>query len=57
MNPRHDHSKMEFLINRINEINEWRREAVLHAETQEAVQRIDRRVFELREAVEKNLNR
>ena len=47
---------MEFLIQRINEINEWRREAILHAETKEQVERIDKRVFELREKVERRMN-
>ena len=47
---------MEFLIQRINEINEWRREAILHAETKEQFERIDRRVFELRENVEQRFS-
>ena len=46
------HDKMRFRINRINEINEWRREAKLHAETAEAVERIDARVLYLRQQAE-----
>ena len=42
------HDKMRFLIDRINEINEWRREAVLHA-----VERIDARVLYQRQHAEK----
>ena len=47
------HDKMRFLIDRINEINEWRREAVLHAESVEAVERIDARVLYQRQHAEK----
>jgi hypothetical protein len=43
-----------FTIDRINEINELRREAILHAESQAAVERLDAEVLRLREAVEKH---
>ena len=43
----------EFVIQRINETNEWRRETVLHSETLEQRKRIDARVLELREKLEK----
>ncbi len=43
----------EFVIQRINETNEWRRETVLHAVTLEQRKQIDARVLELREKIEK----
>ena len=46
--------RMEFTIQRINEINEWRNEAVKFAISKADVERIDARVLELREAVERN---
>ena len=46
-------NEREFVIQRINEINEWRRETVLHSETLEQRKRIDARVLELREKLEK----
>ena len=46
--------KSRFISDRINEINEWRQKAILHAESQEAVERLDAEVFRRREAVEKH---
>ena len=43
----------EFVTQRINEINQWRQEAARHAETKEQRERIDARVFDLREKLEK----
>jgi hypothetical protein len=47
--------KSRFIIDRINEINEWRQEAILHAESQAAVERLDAEVLRLRENVENPL--
>jgi hypothetical protein len=44
--------KTRFVIERINEINAWRQEAIKHAESAEAVQRIDARVLQLRNQAE-----
>jgi len=45
--------RLAFVVQRINEINEWRNEAVKSAISKEDVERIDARVLELREAVER----
>ena len=50
-------NEREFVIQRINEINEWRRETVLHSETLEQRKQIDARVLELREKQEKKTRR
>jgi hypothetical protein len=45
--------RMAFLARRINEINEWREEAIKHAVTVKQRAAIDARVLELREAAER----
>lgn len=42
-----------FIVQRINEINEWRSEAILHAITPEQRAKVDARVLELREKAER----
>ncbi len=44
-----------FLVKRINEINEWREEAIKHAISPEHRASVDARVFELREKAERNI--
>jgi hypothetical protein len=46
-------NRLGFLIQRLNEINEWRNEAVKHAVTKEAVEAIDARALALREVAER----
>ncbi len=46
---------MKHVINRINEINEWRGEAIKHAISPEHRAAVDARVLELRENVERSL--
>jgi ribosome-interacting GTPase 1 len=48
---------MQFISNRINEINDWRAEAVKHAVTQEQLNAIEARVLKLREELESRLTR
>jgi hypothetical protein len=44
---------MRFLVQRINEINDWRNKAVKHAINRGQVKRIDDRALHLRNAAEK----
>ena len=46
--------RMRFVCNRINEINDWRHEAMKGATSKTEVEAIDARVLELREAVERH---
>ena len=48
-------TKMEWLTERINQINEWRNEAIKHAVTPEQKAEVEARVLAYREAVERNI--
>jgi hypothetical protein len=47
--------RAKFLVKRINEINEWRSEAILHCEAPKHFAAVEARVLELREKAERSL--